>query len=66
MLYRWWEGLAYTINIMLCYLFLQFFIQNKISEFYKKMMLNNEKLETLQPIISSVGCLCEINILYKN
>ena len=29
------------------------------------MMLNNEKLETLQPNISSVGCLCENTILYK-
>jgi hypothetical protein len=28
--------------------------------------LNNEKLETLQPIIRSVGCLCENKILYKN
>ena len=29
------------------------------------MMLNNEKPETLQPIISS-ECLCEDNILYTN
>jgi len=29
------------------------------------MMLHHEKLETLQPIISSVGCLCE-NSIYIN
>ena len=29
------------------------------------MMLTNEKPKTLQPIISSVGCLYENNILYK-
>ena len=28
-------------------------------------MLNHEKLETLQPIIRPVGCLCENIILYK-
>ena len=29
------------------------------------MMLHHGKLETLQPIISSVGCLYEYSILYK-
>jgi hypothetical protein len=28
-------------------------------------MFHHEKPETLQPIISSVGCLCEHSILYK-
>ena len=27
--------------------------------------MHHEKLETLQPIISNVGCLCENSILYK-
>jgi len=30
-----------------------------------KMMLHHEKVETLQPIISRVWCLCEKSILYK-
>jgi hypothetical protein len=50
--------LAYSINIMLCYLFLKFC-------YSIKMMWNHTKPETLPPIIRRVRCLCENIILYR-
>lgn len=58
MLYICWEFLAYTINISAIYLY-NYLLKTKILNSKKKSelktkMFHHEKLETIQPIISSV------------